>query len=447
MPFIGSVSGSSGFGRGTLAGAPSWITAAGSIGTLNDNQRGNTLSVQASPGPGAVSVTYSVVGGSLPTGASLNGSTGVISGFGPVSSNTTSSFTVRATNNAGLTADQTFSITINAVTITFNSPAAGAFAGQNINTSFSRTYSATVSSGTVTYARVSGTIPSGTSINSSTGAHTGTLSSGGSFSWTVRATGTSGAASVTVDRAFSITVARGPVALSNTMTTPDNLWAVNDTVTFGQGTGSTSFPVRNGRRFRIVLRGASGGRISQPGTVGGANNGNLLDCTVDLSAYRNTTLTFVRGGGGQGSAGNIDGSTGRPFTGGSNGGGQGGGTRGPGGGGRTDLRITSSATSELMVAGGGGGDRNTLGTTGTRVNGRQGTAGFTGSYPFDNSGGGGGYFGGDASSSDDGSNAGSGSNFVASGINVTTHTNTRTSGLNGGNGGNGRFNFTVITIT
>jgi hypothetical protein len=207
MPLIGSVTGTNGFSRGSLVGLPVWITPTGSLGTLNDNQRSNTFTVQASAGPGATSVSYSVVSGSLPSGASLNTSTGVISGFSPVASNTTSNFTIRATNNVNLLSDRSFSITINAATVTWNttSPLPGATGG-DAAVAYSTTLSATASSGTLSYSVVSGSLPSGLSLNTSTGAITGTpnQSSSSTVNFTVRATTTS--ASVSSDRAFSITV-------------------------------------------------------------------------------------------------------------------------------------------------------------------------------------------------------------------------------------------------
>ena len=219
MPFIGSISGSQGFGRGGGAAPPSWISS-GSLGTLTDAQRaaGNTFTVSASAGPGATSVSYSLVTGSLPAGASLNGTSGIISGFSAVSSNTTSSFTLRATNNAGLTADAALSITINAVTITWSSPASQTFPSQLVGATFTtQTYVASASSGSIAYTVVSGSVPSGTSV-ASNGSHTGTISGGATtYNWTIRATVTSGSATATVDQSFAQAVT-APIDLINTTT-------------------------------------------------------------------------------------------------------------------------------------------------------------------------------------------------------------------------------------
>lgn len=101
-------------------GSPTWTTAAGSIGTFYDSQRTISTSISATdPDAGGTIASYSITTGSLPTGLSLNGSTGAITGTAnAVGSDTTSSFTIRATDNAGNTSDRAFSMTIKAPVIT-----------------------------------------------------------------------------------------------------------------------------------------------------------------------------------------------------------------------------------------------------------------------------------------------------------------------------------------
>ena len=89
-------------------GPPAWVTAAGSLGS-DYTQRSSSFTPSA---PGATS--FSLVSGSLPTGHSLNTSTGVISGTASGVADYTSStfnFTLRATNGFGFV-DRAFSITI-----------------------------------------------------------------------------------------------------------------------------------------------------------------------------------------------------------------------------------------------------------------------------------------------------------------------------------------------
>lgn len=103
---------------GTVDRDPVWSTSAGSLGTVYDSLRatysGTTVSASD---PDGTAVTYSVTSGSLPTGLSLNSSTGAITGTpSAVGSDTTSPFTITATSNS-FTADRAFSITIKAPTV------------------------------------------------------------------------------------------------------------------------------------------------------------------------------------------------------------------------------------------------------------------------------------------------------------------------------------------
>ena len=69
------------------------------------------MTVAATDGSETVD-TFAIVSGSLPSGLSLNTSTGVISGTAAaVGSDTTSNFTIRATDDEGQTADRAFTLT------------------------------------------------------------------------------------------------------------------------------------------------------------------------------------------------------------------------------------------------------------------------------------------------------------------------------------------------
>jgi hypothetical protein len=87
--------------------SPSWQTASGSLGSIYEDATGNHFTVSATDTDGDT-VAYSLQSGSL-GGLSINSSTGVISGDPTdVSSDTTNSFTLRATANSK-TADRAFS--------------------------------------------------------------------------------------------------------------------------------------------------------------------------------------------------------------------------------------------------------------------------------------------------------------------------------------------------
>lgn len=88
---------------------PSWTTAAGSLGSVVQ-QVSFSASVVAT---GDAPITYSVASGALPTGLTLNSSTGAITGTAPaVASSTTYNFTIRSTDAQNQDTDQAFSITV-----------------------------------------------------------------------------------------------------------------------------------------------------------------------------------------------------------------------------------------------------------------------------------------------------------------------------------------------
>ncbi len=91
----------------TVSDAPSWTTAAGSLGS---NAAGSSVSYTVAA---TNATSFSKTSGSFPGGVSLNATTGVISGTeSGATSETTYNFTIRATDAEGQTADRAFSITI-----------------------------------------------------------------------------------------------------------------------------------------------------------------------------------------------------------------------------------------------------------------------------------------------------------------------------------------------
>lgn len=95
---------------GTVDRDPIWNTAAGSLGQVLEGQ--SFSATLSATDPDGTSVTYTIVSGSLPSGLTLNGTTGAISGTTSlVTGDTTSTFSVRATSNSQ-TQDRSFSITV-----------------------------------------------------------------------------------------------------------------------------------------------------------------------------------------------------------------------------------------------------------------------------------------------------------------------------------------------
>ena len=97
-----------------VSDVPAWTTAAGSLGTIAGNFSGTVATVAATGDTIAYSETTNVLTNASQANCSLNSSTGVIttSNFGGSSTTpTTYSFTLRATDAQGQTADRNFTLT------------------------------------------------------------------------------------------------------------------------------------------------------------------------------------------------------------------------------------------------------------------------------------------------------------------------------------------------
>ena len=91
----------------TVSDAPAWTTGAGSLGS---NAAGSSISYTVAA---TNATSFAKVSGTFPGGVSINSGSGVISGTeSGATSETTYSFTIRATDAQGQTADRAFSITV-----------------------------------------------------------------------------------------------------------------------------------------------------------------------------------------------------------------------------------------------------------------------------------------------------------------------------------------------
>ena len=93
----------------TVSDAPTWSTAAGSLGSVAAGSAGSFTVVATSDS----AVTYSITSGALPGGLSLNSSTGAITGTeSGATAETNYNFTVTATDAESQTAPRAFIITV-----------------------------------------------------------------------------------------------------------------------------------------------------------------------------------------------------------------------------------------------------------------------------------------------------------------------------------------------
>ena len=94
----------------TVSDAPAWVTSAGSLGSLSGGSSIGTITLTATNSTGMTLQSGSLPGGiTLTSGAGSSTLTGTESG---ATSDTTYSFTIRATDAEGQTADRAFTISI-----------------------------------------------------------------------------------------------------------------------------------------------------------------------------------------------------------------------------------------------------------------------------------------------------------------------------------------------
>ena len=145
--------------------------------------------------------TWSIAGGSLPAGMTLDGSTGTLSGAPSASGSF--SFTVRVTDSGGQTATKDFTLAVSAALTITTSPV---LPGGSVGFNYSQTLLAAGGRAPYTWSITSGATPAGISLNASTGVVAGVPTASGDFHFT--ATVTDGA-SVTASKDFSLTTAAG----------------------------------------------------------------------------------------------------------------------------------------------------------------------------------------------------------------------------------------------
>ena len=397
-----SVTSSAGY---TNSATPAWVTSGGSLGTFvkAESVTGNTFVVFAGDAD-STTITYSETTSVLATANMVleafndNGFKKVRIKSSSASPNTvtTYTFTLRATDPAGATADRQFSIASIAntdPTFTTSTGTLGTIVDSSRGSYTLSTAAATDAEGdTLTYAISSGAMPAGLSFNTSTAAITGTADAVGSNTTTNFSITCTDGVGGSATRAFSITVL-APV--SQAYTSGSGTWPspFTGTVTAlfvaaggGQSSGqghagggggggvvSMAYPVVSGTSYNYAVGAAAGGSPWDGG-----------DTTFGTGSGTDTTFITAVGGG--------NGGTG-------NGGSGGGKSHSPGSGGlgiQTTSPLISSASRSSGFGNnggsksgnayphpsGGGGGANAAGGTGSGTSSGGGGAGkdFSGTY-------------------------------------------------------------------
>jgi hypothetical protein len=169
---------------------------------LAEGEVGLSYNSGALDAPGGVTpLQWAVTAGNLPSGLSINGSTGAVTGT-PSAAGTTS-FTVTVTDALSATASKDFQISIaSAVGVTTTTLPQG-----TVNASYSQTVAASGGKAPYSWTVASGSLPNGLTMSAG-GVISGTPTATGTANFSVRVTDALGA---TDDQALSITVDPAPL--------------------------------------------------------------------------------------------------------------------------------------------------------------------------------------------------------------------------------------------
>ena len=210
------------------------ITTTTPLNPWTANKAGFSQTIAGTGGTGAYAWTVS--SGALPTGLSLNSTTGQISGT--PSANATYTFDITLTDSVGAVVTKTFTNVINAAI--GMTPASLPATTQNV--AYSQTLSTTGGTGAITYSISAGSLPTGLTINSATGSITGTPTAAASYTFDVTATDTVGA---TKTNTYTIVI-NSPITIapaSTVLPASTEGVAYSQTLVASNGTGAKTFTV------------------------------------------------------------------------------------------------------------------------------------------------------------------------------------------------------------
>jgi hypothetical protein len=233
---------------------------------------------------GTATIVYSVYSGSLPTGLSLNTSTGAITGT--TSSTGSYSFTIRATNDYGYV-EKAFAEAVYTAPAWTDSTIASIIYGEVYSDAV-----AAIGYPAVTYSISSGALPTGISLNTSTGAITGTSTQSGSYSFTIRAE--NAVSNVTQSFTWSPFTFSGGTSYNAGTGYTGVYFNANGTFTISSGTRSIEYLVLSGGSG-----GGGGGGNTARNNLGGGAGGAAGNYVTGVLENRNVgSYPIVVGGGG-----------------------------------------------------------------------------------------------------------------------------------------------------
>jgi hypothetical protein len=234
--------------------------------------------------------------GALPSGITLNTSTGHLAGTTTAIGSYPITVTATDTNGCSGTG-ATYTLTVTCPTITVTRTGGGSFPAGVFNTAYTGQSVTATPASTYTFAVTSGALPGGLSL-SSAGAITGTPTATGNFTFTV--TATDSGSLCTGSQSFSIAIA--PAALNDSYGAANNIIDNVQFVITGGTTASPATPFVGATGNILTNDLPSGGVTATPGTFTTGANGSVTiaaDGTfiytpgVHAAAITNDTFTYT----------------------------------------------------------------------------------------------------------------------------------------------------------
>ena len=274
---------------GTIAPSTLSISPTASATT----QVGQNYSQTNAASGGTTPYTFSLASGALPAGTTLNTSTGTVSGT-PTTAGAFS-YTIKVTDSgspAQTATTTTVSGTIAPSTLSI-SPTASATTqvGQN----YSQTNAASGGTTPYTFSLASGALPAGTTLNTSTGTVSGTPTTAGAFSYTIKVTDSGSPAQTATTTTMSGTIAPSTLSISPTASATTQVGQnYSQTNAASGGTTPYTFSLASGALPAGTTLNTSTGTVSGTPTTAGAFS-YTIKVTDSGSPAQTATTTTVSG--------------------------------------------------------------------------------------------------------------------------------------------------------
>jgi large repetitive protein len=238
------------------------------------------FSAQLSATGGTAPYVWAVANGTLPTGVTLNTTTGALSGTATAIGNF--NFVAQVTDSRAQAAQKVFTVTVNPLPLEI---AISAQTSLVQGSSFNGQATATGGAQPYTWSIVAGVLPAGISLNATTGAIAGIPTAAGDFAFTVEAKDAQGR---TASRSFSIKVLHLPLAVESATASFEimqgSTFAYQVKIT--GGTPSFSWSMASGSLPAGVALNPNTGVIS-----GLASTSGLFSCVIQVRDQKPDTVS------------------------------------------------------------------------------------------------------------------------------------------------------------